>query len=119
MAHQPAPPPYRRKSRNWMDLLGLVFLAALAVLPPVREGHKQVILLAIGLLQLIEGQLVAWIPRRGRSYVVILKIALGMLLLSHTGDLGINSSYYPILYLPILTAAVYFGPLGTLLWTVL
>ena len=31
----------------------------------------------------------------------------------------INSSYYPIYYLCIVTAAVYYGPIGTLLWTAL
>ncbi|HLY98583.1 MAG TPA: ATP-binding protein, partial [Candidatus Angelobacter sp.] len=34
-----------------------------------------------------------------------------------THEVAINSSYYPIFYLPIMTAAMYFGPLGTLLWT--
>jgi signal transduction histidine kinase len=102
-----------------MDLLGLAFLAGLAVLPPVREVHKQLILVAIGILQVTEGQFIRYLPRRGRSYVVLVKILLAMLLLSHTGEVGINSSYYPIFYLPVVTAAVYFGPLGTLFWTLL
>jgi signal transduction histidine kinase len=58
-------------------------------------------------------------PGRGRAYSVLLKIALATLLLDHTGDVGINSAYYPIYYLPVLTAAIYFGPLGTLGWTAL
>jgi two-component system, NtrC family, sensor histidine kinase HydH len=117
-AQQPAPASGFGKLK-WMDLLWLAFLAALAVLPPIREPHKQLILLAIGILQLTEGRLIAAIPRRGRSYVVLLKILLSALLLSHTSQLGINSSYYPIFYLPVVTAAVYFGPGGTLLWTLL
>ena len=108
-----------RRSLNWMDLLSLVFLAGLVLLPPVAEWHKQLILLSIGILQLVEARIVAWQPGRGRSYVVLLKLALATLLLSHTGDLGINSSYYPILFLPVVTAAVYFGPWGTLVWTAL
>ena len=59
------------------------------------------------MLQLVEGHIVESLPQRGRSYVVLLKILLGMLLLSHTGELGINSSYYPIFYLPVVTAAIY------------
>ncbi len=47
----------------------------------------------------------------------MIKIALSTLLLDHTGVIGINSNYYPIYYLPIVTAAIYFGPLGTLFWT--
>jgi len=110
---------YERKKLNWMDLLSLAFLAGLAVLPPITEIHKQLILLAIGVLQLSEGRLIAWVPRRGRTYVVLLKLLLATLLLSHTNELSINSSYYPIFYLPVVTAAVYFGPVGTLLWTLL
>ena len=40
---------------NWMDVLWLLFLAGLAVLPPVGEIHKQFMLLAIGVTQLSEG----------------------------------------------------------------
>src|SRR6202041_398448 len=103
----------------WMDLLWLLFLGGLAVLPPVREVHKQLILLAIGVLQLFEGSLIHYSPQRGRHYAVLLKVLLSMLLLGHTGQVEINSSYYPIFYVPIITAAIDFGPLGTLLWTLI
>ncbi len=102
-----------------MDLLWLVLLAGLAALPPVWEWHKQVILLAIGIVQIGEGWMVARFPRRGPAYAVLLKIALATLLIDHTGELSINSSYYPIYYLPVVTAAEYFGSIGTLLWTAL
>ena len=49
--------------------------------------------------------------------MVLVKIVLATLLINHTGELGINSSYYPIYYVPIVTAAIHFGPWGTLLWT--
>src|SRR5262245_49650001 len=112
-------PSPERRSLTWMDLVWLLFLAGLAALPPIGEVHKQLIILAIGVLQLLEGRIVAWNQARGRFYVVLLKLALATALLSHTGDLAINSSYYPILFLPVVTAAVYFGPWGTLLWTAL
>src|SRR5580698_1105687 len=111
--------PYQREKLNWMDLLWLLFLGGLAILPPVREVHKQLILLAIGILQVFEGSLINLSPRWGEYYSVALKIVLSMLLLGHTGQVEINSSYYPIFYVPIVTAAVYFGPLGTLLWTLI
>ncbi len=104
---------------NWMDVLWLLFLAGLAALPPVAEIHKQLTLLAIGVVQLSEGWLLARVPRRGATYIVLLKIALATLLIDHTGELSINSSYYPIYYLPVVTAAEYFSPLATLLWTAL
>ena len=109
----------KRAVFNWMDVLWLLFLAGLAALPPVAEIHKQLTLLAIGVVQLSEGWLLARAPRRGAAYIVLLKIALATLLIDHTGEVGINSSYYPIFYVPIVTAAEYFSPLATLLWTAL
>src|SRR6266567_1836114 len=76
----------RHSKLDWMDVIWLLFLLGLALLPPVREVHKQIILLA-------------------------------MLLISHTGEVGINSSYYPIFYLPVVTAAVYCDAWQTLAWT--
>jgi two-component system, NtrC family, sensor histidine kinase HydH len=116
---QPIKTEQNRPAINWMDVLWLIFLAGLAALPPVAEIHKQLTLLAIGVVQFSEGWLLARAPRRGAAYIVVLKIALATLLIDHTGELGINSEYYPIFYLPIVTAAEYFSPLGTLLWTAL
>jgi signal transduction histidine kinase len=104
---------------RWIDFLWLAFLAGLAILPPLNEIHKQLILLAIAVFQFLEGRLIARLPREGRSISIGIKIVLSTLLLDHTGEIGINSSYYPIYYLPVITAAIYYGPLGTLLWTAL
>jgi len=109
----------KRPAINWMDGLWLLLLVGLAALPPVAEIHKQLTLLAIGVVQFSEGWLLARAPRRGASYIVLLKIALATLLIDHTGEVGINSSYYPIFYLPVVTAAEYFSPWATLLWTAL
>jgi two-component system, NtrC family, sensor histidine kinase HydH len=108
-----------RPAMNWMDILWLVFLAGLAVLPPVFEVHKQLVLLAFGLVQLSEGWVLKKAPERGAAYIVLLKIALATLLIDHTGELSINSSYWPIYFLPAVTAAEYFSPLATLSWTAL
>jgi two-component system sensor histidine kinase HydH len=107
----------KRPTMNWMDLLWLVLLAGLALLPPVQECHKQLILLAFGVLQLSEGWLISRVPKRGPAYLVVLKIALATALVDHTGELAINSYYYPIYYLPVVTAAEFFGSWATLLWT--
>jgi len=109
----------KRPAINWMDGLWLLFLVGLALLPPLREVHKQLILLAFGVLQLAESWLIAHLRRRGMVYVVLVKIALATLLIDHTGEISINSSYWPIYFLPAVTAAEYFGPLATLLWTTL
>ena len=109
----------KRPTINWMDALSLLILAGLALLPPVQEPHKQLILLAFGVLQVAESWVLARMPRRGSAYVVLLKIALATLLIDHTGEISINSSYWPIYFLPAVTAAEYFGPVATLLWTTL
>jgi len=113
------PSEQNRPAINWMDGLWLLFLVGLALLPPLAEIHKQLTLLAIGIVQLAEGTLVRRWPTRGPVCVVLWKIALATILIDHTGELGINSSYYPIFYVPIVTAAEYFSPWGTLLWTAL
>jgi two-component system, NtrC family, sensor histidine kinase HydH len=109
----------KRPVLNWMDGLWLIFLAGLAVLPPRREIHKLLTLIAIGIVQVSENWILTKFPRRGASYIVLLKISLATLLIDHTGELGINSSYYPIFFVPVVTAAEYFGPWATLLWTAL
>jgi two-component system sensor histidine kinase HydH len=103
----------------WIDVVWLLFIVGLVFLPPINEVHKQFILLAIGVFQVMEGRLVAWLPGRGRVYTVLVKIALATLLLDHTGEIGINSDYWPIYFLPIVTAAIYFGSIATLFWTAL
>src|SRR5579864_2189168 len=99
----------REKAVGWTDLLWLGFLAGLALLSPIEEIHKQLTLAGIAVFQLMERRLIARFPRRGPSYSVLIKIALATLLLGHTGEIGINSSYYPIYYLPVVTAAMFFG----------
>jgi signal transduction histidine kinase len=109
----------KHRDINWLDALWLIFLLGLAVLPPLWERHKQLTLLAIGVVQLGENRVIGRWPQHGRSGVVLLKILLATLLINHTGELSINSSYYPIYYIPIVTAAIHFGSWGTLLWTLL
>lgn len=110
---------HKHPTFHWMDVLWLLFLAVLAVLPPVLEIHKQLTLLAIGVVQLRESWFLRKFPQRGTTYVVLLKIALATLLIDHTGELSINSSYWPVYFLPVVTAAEYFSPPATLLWTAL
>jgi signal transduction histidine kinase len=100
----------------WL-IIWLIFLGGLAALPPELEWHKQVILLAIGAVQLLEGRIIARFPQRGVFYVILLKILLATLLLDHTEEVGINSSYWPIFFLPVVTAALYCGTWATMLWT--
>ena len=120
---EPAPPIFDPESRRFTRLdalwltIWLVFLGGLAFLPPQLEWHKQLILLAIGIVQLLETKLISRYQRRGVFYVILLKILLATLLIDHTGEIGINSSYWPIYFVPVVTAALHCGPWMTLLWT--
>jgi signal transduction histidine kinase len=89
----------------------------LALQDPWFEIHKEFTLLGIGVFQIFEHRFLAVAGPRGRHYSVLLKISLASLLVAHTG--GINSSYYLIYYLPVVTAAMFFGPWATLGWTAL
>ncbi len=107
-----------RATPRWLDVLWLIFVGGLALIPPIAEIHKQLILLIIGITQLLENRFVRLAGKPGPGIVVLIKIVLATVLINHTGDpAAINSDYYPIYYLPVMTAAMYFGPLATLLWT--
>ena len=73
---------------SWIDALFFILLIGLALLSPIREIHKQLTLLAIGVFQLLEGTVIAKLPRRGRAYSVLIKILLATLLIDHTGALA-------------------------------
>ncbi|HLW53586.1 MAG TPA: ATP-binding protein [Candidatus Angelobacter sp.] len=109
-----------RATPRWLDLLYVIFLAGLALLPPLREYHKHLILLGIAIFQLLEATFVRAAGKIGPYCAVAIKISLATILIGHTGDPApINSSYWPIFWLPIITAAIYFGPVGTLIWSTL
>jgi two-component system, NtrC family, sensor histidine kinase HydH len=107
-----------RATPRWLDVFWLIFLSGLALLPPLREIHKDATLLLFGVFQLLEARFLEVAGKWGRYAAVAFKIALATFLIGHTGDIAaISSSYWPIFWIPVLTAAMYFGPLGTLAWT--
>ena len=106
-----------RRTLAWIDLVWLAFLVGLALLQPLLEIHKQLTLLALGLFQIVEHRFINLAPQRGREYSVLMKIALASAVVNCTG--GIESSYYLIYFLPVVTAAMFFGALKALLWTAL
>ena len=120
---EPELPIFEPESRQFTRLytvwlvISLVFLGVLSAMPPQLERHKQFILLTIGLVYMSEPWIVKRFPNRGVSYLLLLKILLATLLMVHTGEVAINSDYYPIYYLPVISAAFYCGPWMTVLWT--
>lgn len=104
----------------WLDLLWLVLLGSLAIIPPVGEIYKQLTLAGIGIFQILERIILKQMAvPRARAYVVLIKILLATLLTGHTEVVPINSSYYLIYFLPVVSAATLYGVWGTVLWTAL
>jgi two-component system, NtrC family, sensor histidine kinase HydH len=110
-----------RATPVWLDVLSLLFLIGLALLPPIHELHKQAILLVLGVFQFIEKPLIRGAGElRGPVLSVLIKLTLATVLLNHTRDAApIVSSYWPVFFIPVITAAIYFRPWGTLIWTTL
>ncbi|MEP6962255.1 MAG: ATP-binding protein [Acidobacteriota bacterium] len=91
------------------DFVWLLFFSALAVFSPDRDPLVLSLLGALGVVQVLE-------PRMGAAVSVALKLALCYPLLFFGG--GIASSFYLILFLPVISAATNFGLLGTAVATV-
>ncbi|MGH9353805.1 MAG: ATP-binding protein [Terriglobia bacterium] len=101
---------------GWIDILWLIFLVGLAVLPPLFEIHKQMILAGIGLFQIFEYRILHSLSPSRRNFAsIFVKVLLATLLVWHTG--GIQSNYYPIYYLPVVSAAMLYDGWGTMFWT--
>ena len=97
------PSTWRRYVRP-QDFVWLLFFSALAVFGPGRSPRTIAALIALAIVQVLE-------PRIGTRISVILKLALCYLLIGFT--YGVSSSFYLILFLPVITGATNFGLLGT------
>lgn len=86
------------------DFVWLLFFGALAAFSPERDPLVLTILVALGVVQVLE-------PRIGAVASVILKLILCYPLLYFGG--GIASSFYLVLFLPVISAATNFSLLGT------
>jgi signal transduction histidine kinase len=96
-------PAWRRYVRP-QDFVWLLFFSALAIFSPERHPITLAALGAIALVQVFE-------PRLGAILSVVLKLALCYPLIGSSG--GISSSFYLVLFLPVISAATSFGLLGT------
>src|ERR1700682_3069167 len=73
---------FNRLDAVWLTIW-LLFLVGLALLPPQFEWHKQLILIAIGIVQVLENRLISRFPTRGVYYVILLKILLATVIIDH------------------------------------
>jgi signal transduction histidine kinase len=97
------------------DLVWVFLFVALAW-TSIPEHPIEVPLLSIlGLFQILEPRIPFFLSTPGKIWAVCLKLALCYLLIGYTG--GINSSYYLILLLPVMSGASAFGAGGAMLVT--
>jgi two-component system, NtrC family, sensor histidine kinase HydH len=91
------------------DLVWLVLFSILAVSSPERDPLVLTLLVALGVVQVVE-------PRIGAIASVILQLILSYFIIGYSG--GISSSLHLILLLPAITAATHFGVWGAVATTV-
>ena len=96
-------PAWRRYVRP-QDFIWLLFFSALAIFSPERDPRALFALGALGVVQVLE-------PRLGAIPSVVLKLLLCYPLIGYGG--GVSSSFYLVLFLPVISAATSFGLLGT------
>jgi two-component system, NtrC family, sensor histidine kinase HydH len=103
-------------TRQWIrlirtqDVVWLLLFSALGAASPTRYPEEIVLLSCLALLQVLEPKIPALTTATGTIVSVLLKLFLGYLLMLFTG--GVNSSYYPILLFPVVSAATSLGAVG-------
>lgn len=99
------------------DFVWLLLFAALAVFGPEHTTVAMSLLSCLAFFQVIESKIPGLQTDRGNILALAIKLGLAYLLIGYTH--GINSSYYIILLLPVVSAATTLGLLGTSVVTVL
>jgi two-component system, NtrC family, sensor histidine kinase HydH len=99
------------------DLIWPILFAALIVTESKPDASLIALLTALAALQVLESKLAALATTRGRVVWNLLKLLLGYLLTGYTG--GIDSRYWLIQALPMISVATTLGVGGTLVFTLL
>ena len=99
------------------DVVLLVLFAALTATRPSLDASEIALFLALAALHVAEPRIPFLGTRRGKVLWIVLQLFFSYLLIGLTGSL--NSPYYLILLLPVVSAATYFGVVATLLFTLL
>jgi len=109
------------------DVLLLVLFAGVVTASPTRDEHEIVLLLALAALQIAGPKIPALGTAPGKVLWIVLELLLAYVLIGHSGvqaeygwgASGLSSNYYPLLLLPIISAATYLGVVGSWLITLL
>jgi len=99
------------------DLVWLLLFAVLAAHCRIGDLPEIGPLALLAAVQILEPKIPALASTRGRILWIVLKLVLGYVLIGYTG--GIDSEYWPVLLLPVVTAATVLGFAGTLAFILL
>lgn len=110
-------PPFRtwRRILRPADFVWPLLFAAMHFASPVRHLAEIELLVALCFFQILSPRIAFFQTTNGNYLAIFIKLLLGYLLIGVTN--AIESSYYPILLLPVVSAATTLGLLGTILWT--
>lgn len=103
---------FRRMRLRFQDAVWILVFAALAYLDPSPHPLEVPILLGLAVLQILEAHSPFFTTKRGAITAVVLKFGLCYVQIGYTG--GLESSYYLLLLLPLVSAATGFGTAGSL-----
>ena len=95
------------------DFVWLALFGVLIAWPRNGEAPEIVFLVALAVAQVLEPKIPAQPTTRTRLLWIAIKLALAFMLIGYTDS--INSVYWPLLLLPVVSAATMFGVIGTTL----
>jgi two-component system, NtrC family, sensor histidine kinase HydH len=98
-----ASPPTRAHLFHAQDFAWLLFLAALIATDPEKNYNATIVLVLIGAFQIAEPRIKLFSSRQGQVASLALKMILSYALVGYTH--GIDSFYYLIFLVPIISAA--------------
>ncbi|MBV9504246.1 MAG: hypothetical protein JO323_04485 [Acidobacteriia bacterium] len=99
------------------DFVWLLLFGVLAATSEILDIYVIVPLAALAVVQIIEPKISYVGTTRGRVLWIVVKLALGYILIGFTR--GIESNFWLVLLLPVVSAATTLGLLGTLAFTFL
>ena len=108
----------------WL-LVFAALLASLKFLPPPQfpsdpaqgDPPEVIPLVTLAIAQMLEPRVPAIATTGSRIFWIVLKLVLGFVFIAYTGS--INSGYWLVLLLPVVSAATTFGAAGSLAFTLL
>jgi len=96
------------------DFVWILLFGGLIATAEYRDASEISMLVALGLVQIVEPKIRALATIGGRVFWVVLKLVLAYVLIGYTD--AINSRYWLVLLLPVVTAASNLGVVGTQLF---